>query len=89
MLSVGFNAYAENCNDISPYKSGCDKVAHNQSATCDRRAYEQCKWRQNKGIDEIIVKGNYSSRPQSSNDIRVKLNLISKKTGLLCLGEAG
>jgi hypothetical protein len=75
MLSIGFNAYAESCNNISPYKSGCDKVAHNQRATCERRAYEQCKWRQNKGIDEIIVTPKFQSR----HDIRVKLKPYKQK----------
>ena len=78
MLSIGFNAYAESCNNISPYKSGCDKVAHNQRATCERRAYEQCKWRQNKGIDEIIVTPKFQSR----HDIRVKLKPYKQKISL-------
>ena len=84
MLLIGFNAYAESCNNISPYKSGCDKVAHNQRATCERRAYEQCKWRQNKGIDEIIVTPKFQSR----HDIRVKLKPYKQENQLALVSGA-
>ena len=91
LLSVGFNVYAEDCNNISVYKSGCDKVKDKSKglADCKRRAREECLWRQKNDINHVIVTGRQSPRPQSRHAIRVETNKHKKENQQVAMLGAG